>query len=347
MNQAPLGRTGISVSRFCLGAMMFGKMGNQDHRECVRIIHRALDAGVNFIDTADVYSQGESEEIVGEALAGRRDSVVLATKFYGPMGDDPNRRGASRRWIVRAVEESLRRLRTDVIDLYQMHRFDDETEPEEWLAAITDLLRAGKIRAFGTSTFTADRIVEMQWTAERRGLARPRCDQSPYSILRREIERTVLPTCARYGMGVIVWSPLEGGWLTGRYLAPEDFREDTRLVSLGRRWGGFDPNSPGNRRRLEVVRKLDELAKKAAIPLSRLAIAWTLEHPAVTSAIIGPRTYEQLDDLLAATDLSLDAELLDEIDRIVPPGTNIYPFDPSSDPASLRPGARRRSRRRA
>jgi aryl-alcohol dehydrogenase (NADP+) len=344
---AALGRTGISVSRFCLGAMMFGKMGNPDHRDCVRIVHRALDAGIDFVDSADVYSQGESEEILGEALVGRRDSVVLATKFFGQMGEDRNRRGASRRWIVRAVEESLRRLRTDRIDLYQLHRYDDETDPEEWLSALSDLLRAGKIRAFGTSTFTADRIVEAQWTAERRGLARPRCDQSPYSILRREIERTVLPTCARYGMGVIVWSPLEGGWLSGRYLAPEDFREDTRLVALGRRWGGFDPNNVGNRRRLEAVQRLDALAKQAGIPLARMALAWTLEHPAVTSAIIGPRTFEQLEDLLAGADLALDAPLLDEIDRIVPPGTNVYPFDPSSDPASLRPAARRRGRRRA
>lgn len=345
MKQAPLGRSGIRVSRYCLGAMMFGSMGNPDRRDCVRIVHRALDAGINFVDTADVYSQGESEEIVGEALAGRRDAVVLATKFFGAMGQDPNRRGASRRWIVRAVDESLRRLRTDWIDLYQMHRFDEETDFEEPLAALTDLVRAGKIRAFGISTFTADRIVEAHWLAERRGWLRPRCEQSPYSILRREIERTVLPTCARHGMGVIVWSPLEGGWLTGRYLEPEDFREDTRLVALGRRWGGFDLSAPWNQRRLALVRQLDELAKKAGIPLSRLAVAWTLEHPAVTAAIIGPRTHEQLEDLLAGAELALDAGLLDEIDRLVPPGTNVNPFDPSSDPAALQRSRRRRARR--
>jgi aryl-alcohol dehydrogenase (NADP+) len=344
VRSASLGRSGIRVSRFCLGAMMFGAMGNPDRRDCVRIIHRALDAGIDFVDTADVYSQGQSEEIVGEALRGRRDAVVLATKFFGPMGDDPHRRGASRRWIVRAVEESLRRLGTEWIDLYQMHRFDEETDFEEPLAALTDLVRAGKIRAFGISTFTADRIVEAHWTAERRALLRPRCEQSPYSILRREIERTVLPTCQRYGMGVIVWSPLEGGWLTGRYLAPGDFREDTRLVALGRRWGGFDLAAPGNQRRLALVRQLDELAKKAGIPLARLAVAWTLEHPAVTSAIIGPRTADQLEDLLAAAELRLDAELLDEIDRLVPPGTNVNPFDPSSDPAALQPARRRRPR---
>jgi aryl-alcohol dehydrogenase-like predicted oxidoreductase len=345
LDYAQLGRSGIRVSRFCLGAMMFGKMGNADRRDCARIVHRALDGGIDFIDTADVYSQGESEEIVGEALVGRRDSVVLATKFFGQMGEDAKRRGASRRWIVQAVEESLRRLRTDWIDLYQMHRFDEETDFEEPLAALTDLVRAGKIRSFGISTFTADRIVEAHGLAERRGLLRPRCEQSPYSILRREIERTVLPTCERYGMGVIVWSPLEGGWLTGRYLDPADFGEDTRLVALGRRWGGFDLEAPWNQRRLALVRQLDELAKKAGIPLSRLAIAWTLEHPAVTSAIIGPRTLGQLEDLLAGADLVLDAGLLDEIDRLVPPGTNVNPFDPSSDPAALQRGRRRRARK--
>jgi len=330
------------VSRYCLGAMMFGSMGNADRSDCVRIVHRALDAGIDFVDTADVYSHGESEEIVGHALAGRRDSVVLATKFFGQMGADPQRRGASRRWIVRAVEESLRRLGTDWIDLYQMHRFDEDTDLEEPLAAATDLLRAGKIRAFGISTFTADRIVEAHWLAERRALVRPRCEQSPYSILRREIERTVLPTCERYGMGVIVWSPLEGGWLSGRYLAREDFREDTRLVALGRHWGGFDLDTPWNQRRLALVRQLDELAKKAGIPLSRLAIAWTLEHPAVSASIIGPRTMQQLEDLLEGADLVLERELLDEIDRLVPPGTNVNPFDPSSDPASLQRSRRRR-----
>jgi len=344
MQYESLGRSGLRVSRYCLGAMMFGAMGNRDRRDCARIIHRALDAGINFIDTADVYSQGESEEIVGEALVGRRDPVVLATKFFGPMGDDPNRRGSSRRWITQAVEESLRRLRTDVIDLYQMHRFDETTDPEESLSALTDLVHAGKIRSFGISTFTADRIVEAQWVAESRGLLRPRCEQSPYSILRREIERTVLPTCQRYGMGMIVWSPLEGGWLTGRYLAPEDFREETRLVSFGRRWGGFDLSEPQNQHRLALVRQLDQLAKKIGTPLSQLATAWTLEHPGVTAAIIGPRTFEQLEDLLAGADLVLEPAILDEIDRLVPPGTNTNPFDPSSDPASLQPAARRRPR---
>src|SRR5262245_45074304 len=342
VDYAPLGRTGLRVSRFCLGAMMFGSMGNTDRRECVRIVHRGLDAGINFVDTADVYSQGQSEEIVGEALRERRDSVVLATKFFGPMGEDPNRRGASRRWIVRAVEESLRRLRTEWIDLYQMHRFEEETDFEEPLSALDDLLRSGKIRAIGIPTFTADRIVEAQWIAERRGLARPRCEQSPYSILRREIERTVLPTCQRYGMGMIIWSPLEGGWLSGRYLAPEDFREGTRVVAFGRRFGGFDLGAPWNQRRLATVRRLDELAKKAGLPLSQIAVAWTLEHPGVTSAILGPRTFEQLEDLLGAADLRLDAQLLDEIDRLVPPGTNVNPFDPSSDPAALQPARRRR-----
>ncbi|HZO08821.1 MAG TPA: aldo/keto reductase [Myxococcota bacterium] len=344
MQYEHLGRSGMRVSRLCLGAMMFGAMGNRDRADCVRMVHRALDAGINFIDTADVYSQGESEEIVGEALVGRREPVVLATKFWGAMGEDPNRRGSSRRWIAQAVEGSLRRLRTDVIDLYQMHRFDETTDLEEPLGALGDLVRAGKIRSFGISTWSADRIVEAHWVAERRGLLRPRCEQSPYSILRREIERTVLPTCQRYGMGMIVWSPLEGGWLSGRYLAPEDFREDTRVVSFGKYWGGFDLGAPQNQRRLALVRELDQLAKKVGVPLSRLAIAWTLVHPGVTSAIIGPRTREQLEDLLADPDLVLEPAILDEIDRIAPPGINVNPFDPSSDPAALQPAARRRPR---
>src|ERR671937_2292179 len=217
MEHRPLGRTGVSVSKLCLGAMMFGAWGNEDHEDSIRIIHRALDAGVNFVDTADVYSQGESEEIVGKALAGRRDDVVLATKVHGRMGDDPNRAGNSRRWIVREVEESLRRLRTDWIDLYQIHRPDPDTDVDETLGALTDLVRAGKIRYLGTSTFPAHEIVEAQWVAERRGRGRFVCEQPPYSLLARGIEADVLPVCQKYGLGVITWSPLNGGWLSGSY----------------------------------------------------------------------------------------------------------------------------------
>jgi aryl-alcohol dehydrogenase (NADP+) len=337
-----LGKTGIRVSRFCLGAMMFGAWGNRDHGDCERIIHRALDAGINFIDTADVYSNGESEKIVGKALAGGRDDVVVATKFFAPMGSDPNRRGGSRRWIVQAVEDSLRRLRLDAIDLYQMHRFDEDTDLEESMSALTDLVQQGKIRAFGSSMFPADRIVESHGVAERRGLQRFRCEQAWYSIFAREIERTVLPVCERYGMGMIVWSPLDGGLLTGRYRCAEDFSEDSRLVRLARGRGGFDAESEPLRRKLALIDPLVKLADEVGVPLARLAVAFTLAHPAVTSAILGPRTGEQLEDLLAGADLQLDADVLDRIDELVRPGTSIEPIDPTSTPRGLRRDRRRR-----
>src|ERR1700759_3069425 len=215
------GVTGVKVSPLCLGAMMFGQWGNPDHDDSIRIIHAALDAGINFIDTADVYSNGESEEIVGKALKGRRDRIVLATKVHGPMGEDPNMQGNSRRWITRAVEDSLRRLQTDYIDLYQIHRPAPDTDIEETLSVLTDLMRAGKVRAIGSSTFPVSEIVEAQWVAERRGLNRFRVEQPPYSILDRGIERDMLPTCQRYGMDVMVWSPLSKGMLTGRYRTGE------------------------------------------------------------------------------------------------------------------------------
>src|SRR4051794_31703765 len=218
MNHRTLGRTGVEVSPLCLGAMMFGAWGNTDHADSVRIIHRALDAGINFIDTADVYSRGESEEIVAKALAGgRRDDVVLATKVHGVMGDDPNHSGNSRRWIMREVESSLRRLQTDWIDLYQIHRPEPETDIDETLGALTALARAGKARYIGSSTFPASGIVEAQWVAERRQRERFVCEQPPYSMLVRGVEQDVLPTCRRYGMGVIPWGPLAGGRLSGRW----------------------------------------------------------------------------------------------------------------------------------
>jgi aryl-alcohol dehydrogenase (NADP+) len=339
-----LGKTGMSVSRYCLGAMMFGGMGNRDHGDCARIIHKAIDSGVNFIDTADVYSAGESEQIVGKALEGRREQVVLATKFYSPMGQDPNMMGGSRRWIVQAVENSLRRLGTDYIDLYQMHRFDENTALEETLSALTDLQRAGKIRYFGSSMHSADRIVEAQWVAEARGLSRFRCEQPWYSIFSREIERFVLPACQRYGMGVITWSPLDGGWLAGRYLKVEDLTERSRVVLIAKRRGGtFDPQSELIQRKLTLANALAQLAKEAGVPFAHMSMAFVLEHPAVTSAIIGPRTYEQLEDLLACADLRLDQGLLDRIDALVPPGINVNPIDVTSRPAGLRKSARRRA----
>lgn len=343
MENRTLGRTGMSVSRYCLGAMMFGSMGNRDHDDCIRIIHRAFDAGINFIDTADVYSAGESEQIVGKAIKDRRAKVILATKFYAPMGQDPNMMGGSRRWIMREVEASLQRLGTDYIDLYQIHRFDENTDLEETMSALSDLVHQGKIRCFGSSMFPADRIVESHWVAEKRGLQRFRCEQPWYSIFSREIERFVLPACQRYGMGVITWSPLDGGWLTGRYLKTEDLKETSRVVLGARRRGGtFSPESEIVREKLELANSLNGLAKEAGLGLAHLAMGFVLEHPAVTSAIIGPRTYEQLEDLLACADVRLDRTVLDHIDDLVPPGTNVNGIDLTSRPAGLRKAGRRR-----
>jgi aryl-alcohol dehydrogenase (NADP+) len=328
MRMRVLGTTGVRVSEHCLGAMMFGRFGNRDHDDCVRIIHKALDAGINFVDTADMYSAGESEEIVGKALAGRRDDVIVATKFFAPASDDPNTRGGSRRWIIREVENSLRRLDTEWIDLYQIHRPDEDTDIDETLGALSDLVHQGKVRYLGHSTFPAEYIVEAQWTSQRRNRERFVCEQPPYSILVREIERAVLPTCKRYGMGVIPWSPLAGGYLTGKYRKDAEVPADSRL---GRRFGNQfnDPRQVEiHERRLDVVEELLKVAGDAGVSLTHLALAFVLEHPAVTSAITGPRTMEQLDDLLAGVDVRLDADVLDRIDEIVPPGTSISGADP-------------------
>ena len=321
MQHRTLGRTGIQVTPFCLGAMMFGALGNPDHDDAVAMIHAALDAGVNFVDTADMYSQGESEEIVGTALKGRRDEVVLATKFHGPMGEDPNRRGNSRRWIMTAVEDSLRRLQTDHIDLYQTHRPDPTVDQEETLSALTDLVRSGKVRAIGSSTFPASEMVEAQWISERRGLERYRTEQPTYSILNRGIESEVLPVAQRYGMGTLVWSPLAKGMLTGRLRKgrPTDLLRTTRFAA-----------SFADEQRLDVVEQLVPLAAEAGLPMTHLAMAFAIAHPGVTSAIIGPRTREQLDDLLAAVDVRLDDDLLDRIDAIVPPGRDVGAPDQSA-----------------
>jgi aryl-alcohol dehydrogenase-like predicted oxidoreductase len=327
MKRRILGSTGISVSEFTLGTMMLGAWGNTDHDDCTRIVHRALDAGINFVDTADVYAQGESEQIVGRALRGRREDVVLATKFFNPMGPDANQGGNSRRWIMRAVEDSLRRLGTDHIDLYQIHRPDPATDIDETLGALSDLVRAGKIRAFGTSTFPAELIVEAQWTAERRGHLKPRTEQPPYSILARGIEAAVLPTAQRYGMGVLTWGPLGAGWLSGRRL------EDSSRAS--RETAKFDPSLPDNARKIAVVRELTELAGQTGLPLPRLATAFVRAHPAVTSVIIGPRTMAQLEDSLAGMDDVLDEDVLDRIDEIVPPGADLNRSDAYYVPLAL------------
>ena len=348
MEYRSLGRTGMKVSPLCLGAMMFGAWGEPDHEVSIKIINRALDAGINFIDTADVYSQGESEEIVGKALAGgRRDDVILATKVHSQMGvqlgeqGDPNKRGNSRRWITREVENSLRRLQTDWIDLYQVHRPDPATDVEETLGALTDLQRQGKIRVFGSSTYPAHEIVEAQWVAERRGLGRFVTEQPPYSILVRGIEADVLPTAKKYGMGIIPWSPLAGGWLTGRYRKGQDVPESHRAQRLP---GRYDLSNPGNRAKLDAAEELALLAEDAGLSLVHLALAFTLAHPAVTAPIIGPRTMEQLESQLGAVDVMLSDDVLDRIDKIVPPGVTLNRDDSGYLPPALRePSLRRRT----
>jgi aryl-alcohol dehydrogenase-like predicted oxidoreductase len=338
MEYRPLGRTGVHVSKLCLGTMMFGAWGNTDHDDSIRIIHRALDAGINFVDSADVYSAGESEEIVGKALQGRRDDVVLATKFWGPMGEDPNRRGVSRRWIIAEVEDSLRRLGTDWIDLYQMHRPVPDTDIDETLGALTDLVRQGKVRYIGSSSFSAGQIVEAQWTARERRLERFRTEQPPYSILVRGIELDVLPTASRHGIGILTYSPLAGGWLSGRWSAEATPASPARQQLVAR----FDMSLPENQRKLEAVEQLAKIADDAGVTLIELAIAFVTNHPAVTSAIIGPRTMEQLDSQLTAADVTLAVPLLDRIDEIVRPGVNLNPADTSYGEQVLEPSLRRR-----
>ena len=335
MQYRAIGKIGIKVSPYCLGAMMFGKGGNPDHDDSTRIIHKALDAGINFIDTADAYSRGESEEIVGKAIRGRRDGIVLATKAHLPMGDDPNMRGNSRRWLTRAVEDSLRRLGTDHIDLYQVHRPAPDTDIEETLSALTDLMRAGKVRAIGSSTFPVSELIEAQWVAERRGLARFRVEQPPYSILDRGIEREVLPACERYGIGAMVWSPLAKGMLTGRYRKGRETPDSVRARYL--------PKQMADGRKLDAVEHLIPLAAGAGLSLTHMAMAFVMAHPGVTSAILGPRTMEHLDDLLAGAEVRLGDDILDRIDEIVPPGTDVGPDEAKYNPPSI---ARAELRRR-
>ncbi|MFG1607121.1 aldo/keto reductase [Actinoplanes sp. NPDC049265] len=332
MQYRTLGRTGIKVSPYALGALMFAtQVGNPDPDDSIRVIHKALDAGINLIDTSDAY--GDSEEIVGRALHGRRDDVVLATKFSRPTGTDPNHQGTSRRWIMTAVENSLRRLRTDHIDLYQVHRLDPETDIEETLSALTDLIRMGKVRAIGSSNTPAGDIVEAQWVAERRGLARFRTEQPAYSILNRGIESEVLPAVQRYGMGTLVWGPLGQGMLTGR--VRRDGANDLKRARMFKHLN--------DERRIEVVEQLVPLADEAGLPLTHLAMAFAIAHPAVTSALLGARTVDQLDDLLKGVGVTLSDDILDRIDAIVPPGTDVTRLDQAYlPPALLDPKLRRR-----
>ena len=331
MQYRTLGRTGIKVSPYGLGALMFAtQVGNSDPKDSIRIIHKALDSGINLIDTADAY--GDSEEIVGRALKGRREHVVLTTKVSRPMGTDPNQQGASRRWITTAIENSLRRLQTDHIDVYQIHRPDPETDIEETLSAMTDLVRSGKVRAIGTSTMPASDIVEAQWVAERRGLERFRTEQPPYSILNRSIEREVLPVAQRYGMGILVWGPLGQGMLTGRVRRGQD--TDVRRAQIHKAFS--------DDRRLDAVEQLIPLVEEAGLSMTHLAMAFAIAHPAVTSALLGARTMEQLDDLLAGLDVALTDDVFDRIDEIVPPGTDVGRLDQAYVPPALQNTSLRR-----
>jgi aryl-alcohol dehydrogenase-like predicted oxidoreductase len=342
MQYRPLGRTGVSVSTLCLGTMMFGDWGTKDHDESIRIIHHALNAGINFVDTADIYSQGESEVIVGKALAGsRRDDVILASKVHMPMDDNPNHRGNSRRWIIREVEDSLRRLNTGWLDVYQIHRYDPSIALDETLGALTDLVRAGKVRYIGHSTFPVSAIVEAQWTSQDRGRERFATEQPTYSILTRGIENDVLPTCSRYGMGVLSYSPLAGGWLSGRYRKDSDVTGPMSAVrkQLANR---FDLSLPANQLKLNAADELATLAEEFGLSLIQLAIAFVLRHPAVTSAIIGPRTLEHVESQLPAADLDLSTEVLDRIDTIVPPGITLNAADNGWVSPALAAEARRR-----
>ncbi len=334
MEYRPLGGSGIKVSHFCLGAMMFGAMGNTDHDECIRITHAALDAGVNFIDTSDAYSSGESERILAKALKSRRDDVVLATKCFFPTerigkfsekGRDRNRSGGSRRWIVRAVEDSLRRLETDYIDVYQLHRRDWDTDLEESLSAMTDLQRAGKIRVIGTSATPAEWIVEARRVSEQRHLVRVRSEQCIYSILSRSVEVGVLPTCQRHGLGVMVYAPLAGGWLTGKYQRGKPLPEGSRAAGRLGRMGVWDADRPEVQRKYDLVEALMALAQEGGHSLTHIALAFAGEHQAVSSVIIGPRTFDQIQDILAAIDVRLTPDVLDRIDEIVLPGTRVDP----------------------
>ncbi|RSM63731.1 aldo/keto reductase [Amycolatopsis sp. WAC 01376] len=338
MQYRTLGRTGVQVSTLALGAMNFGAIGRTTQDEATALVDAALAAGVNLIDTADMYGDGESEKMVGKAIAGRREDVVLATKASMPMGDERNHQGASRRWLVTELDNSLRRLEVDHVDLYQIHRWDPKTGDEETLSALTDLQRAGKIRYFGSSTFPAYRIVQAQWAAREHRLSRYVTEQPSYSILQRGIETHVLPVTEEYGMGVLAWSPLASGWLSGAVREGREISTNRSAVLPQR----FDLTRPGNRARLEAVERLAKVADQAGLSLIQLALGFVVAHPGVTSAIIGPRTLEHLESQLAAADTVLSADVLDAIDEIVAPGTDLAPEEKHDTPPSLLDASLRR-----
>ncbi|HVB06187.1 MAG TPA: aldo/keto reductase [Acidimicrobiales bacterium] len=339
MRYRNLGATGMQVSAICLGAMAFGA-GNEDPDDCARVVHLALDSGVNFIDTADRYSNSRSEEILGKALVGRRDEVVLASKFGLPAGPGLNERGGSRRWIERAVDASLRRLQTDWLDLYQLHSPDFGTDLDETLGALSDLVHKGKVRAIGASNTPPERIVEGQWVAERRGHVKFRVEQPQYSLFVRGAERSVFPTLERYGMGAIVWSPLNGSWLTGRYRSDDDVRNHSARAK--RSPYRFDLAQPGNQAKYALLAELEKIAADAGISVTHLALAFVMTHPAVTAAIVGPRTYEQMADLIAGAPVELDDATLDRLDELVPPGGVVNREDARNPSVGLAEGAVRR-----
>ena len=339
MQYRTLGRTGVQVSTLALGAMNFGAIGRTGQNEATAIVDAALEAGINLIDTADMYGQGESEEIVGKAIAGRRDDLVLATKATMPMGDERNHQGSSRRWLVTELDNSLRRLGVDHVDLYQIHRWDPTTSDEETLSALTDLQRAGKIRYFGSSTFPAYRIVQAQWAAREHHFGRYVTEQPSYSILQRGIEAHVLPVVEEYGLGVLAWSPLASGWLSGAVRAGQEINTNRSVVAPER----FDTSLAYNQARLEAVEQLTKIADEAGLTLIQLALGFVTAHPAVTSALIGPRTLDHLHSQLAAADTVLSADVLDAIDTIVAPGTDLASHEKfDTPPALLEPSLRRR-----
>src|SRR3954468_19004916 len=345
MDYRPLGRTGISVTSLSLGTMMFGAFGNADRDDAIRIIHRALDAGITLVDTADVYSGGESEEIVGQALAGGRPrNRVLATKGGLPFDGDPTHRGMSRRWITEAVDNSLRRLRTDWLDLYQVHRLDPVTDLDETLGVLSDLVHAGKIRAFGASTVPASQIVEAQWLSERRGHERFRTEQPPYNMLTRAVEPDVLPTASGHGIGVLTYSPLAGGWLSGKYRKGQAVDGPGSVPRQQRFGAALDAANPANAAKLDAADSLGALADEAGLTLIQMAIAFVVRHPAVTSAIVGPRTMDHLESYLAADGVHLSDDVLDRIDEIVPPGDTIDVADNmwNTSTTALQAASRRR-----
>jgi aryl-alcohol dehydrogenase-like predicted oxidoreductase len=339
MQYRTLGRTGVRVSTLALGAMNFGAIGRTTQDEATALVDAALEGGINLIDTADMYSQGESEVMVGQAIKNRRDDLVLATKAAMPMSDEPNHQGSSRRWLVKALDDSLRRLDVDHVDLYQVHRWDPATSDEETLSALTDLQRAGKIRAFGSSTFPAYRIVQAQWAARENHLSRYVTEQPSYSILQRGIETHVLPVTQEYGLGVLAWSPLASGWLSGAVRAGQEITTSRSKVLPQR----FDLTDPANRARLDAVEKLAKLADQAQLSLIQLALGFVTTHPGVTSALIGPRTLDHLRSQLEAADTELPADVLDEIDAIVAPGVDLAAHEKfDTPPALLDPSLRRR-----